>query len=49
LLTQKEISGIIKVYLKLDFILDKILPTFVDYNVTVYYHPNYTFNQFLIS
>lgn len=49
LLTQKEISGILNSYLKLDFRIDKILPTFVNYNITVYYHPNYTFNQYLIS
>ncbi|MFX0037611.1 MAG: hypothetical protein ACFE9I_18480 [Candidatus Hermodarchaeota archaeon] len=38
----------LKVYINLDFELDRILPTFLHYNVTVFYHPNYTFNNYLI-
>ena len=41
-------ANIIRVYLKLSYKLDGILPTFNYYNITVYYHPNYFFNQFLM-
>lgn len=42
------VSNTLMFYLELDFRIDRILPTFNDYNVTVFYHPNYIFNQFLI-
>jgi len=41
-------GDILKVYLELDFELDRILPTFKDYNVTVFYHPSYTFYNYII-
>ena len=47
-ISHKILSDTLLVYVELDFRLDKILPTFNDYNVTVFYHPNYLFNQFLI-
>ena len=42
------VSNTLMFYLELDFRLDRILPSFNNYNVTVYTHPNYIFNQFLI-
>ena len=47
-ISHKIVSDTLLVYVELDFRLDQILPTFNDYNITVFYHPNYLFNQFLI-
>lgn len=47
-ISHKRVSDTLQVYVELDFRLDQILPTFNDYNITVFYHPNYLFNQFLI-
>jgi len=47
-ISSNRVSDTLMVYVELDFVLDRILPTFNDYNVTVNYHPNYIFNQFLI-
>ncbi len=47
-ISYNRVSDTLLVYVELDFELDRILPTFNDYNVSVYYHPNYIFNQFLI-
>lgn len=47
-ISNNRLSDTLLVYMELDFELDRILPTFNDYNVTVNYHPNYIFNQFLI-
>ncbi|MFX0174998.1 MAG: hypothetical protein ACFE85_02055 [Candidatus Hodarchaeota archaeon] len=41
-------ADVLKVYLELDFELDRILPTFSDYNVTVFYHPSYPFYNYTI-
>lgn len=35
---------ILSVFIALEYELDRILPTFSDYNITVYYNPSYTFN-----
>ncbi|MFX1407717.1 MAG: hypothetical protein ACFFC9_09425 [Promethearchaeota archaeon] len=40
--------GVLKVCIELDFELDRILPTFTDYNVTVFYHPSYTFYNYTV-
>ena len=47
-ISHKRVSDTLMVYVELNFKIDRILPTFNDYNVTVFYHPNYLFNQFLI-
>ena len=47
-ISHNRVSDTLMAYVELDFRIDRILPTFNDYNVTVYYHPNYVFNQFLI-
>lgn len=47
-ISKKKLLDTLSIYLKLIFVLDKILPTFTEYNITAYYHPNYTFTQFLV-
>ena len=48
-ISKNKVSDTLSIYVQLNFVLDKILPTFTEYNITAYYHPNYTFNQLLIS
>ena len=47
-ISKDNTSDILLVYIELHFELDRILPTFNDYNITVQYHPNFIFDQFLI-
>ncbi|NVM43746.1 MAG: hypothetical protein HWN79_02425 [Candidatus Lokiarchaeota archaeon] len=47
-ISHNRVSDTLMVYIELDYIIDRLLPTFNDYNVTVFYHPNYGLNQFLI-
>lgn len=47
-ITKKLVFDTLLVYVELDFELDRILPRFNECNITVYYHPNYTFNHFLL-
>ena len=47
-ISNNRVSDTLLVYVELHFRLDRILPTFNDYNITVHYHPNYIFDQFLI-
>lgn len=42
------VGDVLKVYIVLDFELDRIIPTFTDYNVTVFYHPSYNFYNYTI-
>ena len=35
----------LEIHLQLDFVLDRILPTFNECNITVYYHPDYVFTH----
>jgi hypothetical protein len=47
-ISHNRIYTTLLVYVELDFRIDRILPTFNEYNITVNYHPNYVFNHFLI-
>ena len=44
-ISKSVIDDNLEVHLQLDFILDRILPTFNECNITVYYNPDYTFNH----
>jgi len=41
-------DDLLSVFIGVNYELDRILPTFTEYNITVFYHPSYTFNHYLI-
>jgi hypothetical protein len=43
-ISNKTEGNTLKFYLDLDYELDRIIPTFTNYNITVFYHPSYNFN-----
>ncbi|UCD02439.1 MAG: hypothetical protein JSV23_05365 [Promethearchaeota archaeon] len=47
-ITNKTEVNSLKVYIELQYELDLILPTFSEYNFTVFYHPNYNFYNYTI-
>jgi len=48
LFLNKTEGNTLKVYFNLEYELDKILPTFINYNITAFIHPNYSFSNYTI-
>ena len=44
----KTEGSTLEVYFDLEYGLDKILPTFTNYNITAFVHPNYSFYNYTI-
>jgi hypothetical protein len=47
-LLNKTEGNILKMYFDIEYELDKILPTFPNYNITAFIHPSYIFNNYTI-
>jgi hypothetical protein len=47
-ISNNTLDNELSVFIKVDYQLDRILPTFSGYNITVFYHPSYSFNYLLI-
>ncbi len=48
LLSNKTEGNILKFFIDLEYRLDRILPTFTNYNITVFIHPSYSFSNYTI-
>ena len=48
LFLNKTEGNTLKVYFDLEYELDQILPTFINYNITAFIHPNYSFSNYTI-
>jgi len=46
LMVNKTESNIFKFYFELEYELDRILPTFTNYNITAFIHPSYSFYNY---
>lgn len=47
-ISNKTEGNTLKVYFDLEYELDRILPTFINYNVTAFIHPSYSFYNYTI-
>ncbi|MFX0026213.1 MAG: hypothetical protein ACFE8M_07345 [Candidatus Hermodarchaeota archaeon] len=47
-ISNKTEGNDLKVYIQLEFVLDRILPTIVECNFTIFSHPNYNFYNYTI-
>jgi len=47
-ISNKTEGNILKLYIDLEYELDRILPTFTNYNITVFIHPSYIFYNYTI-
>ena len=47
-ISNKTEGNTLKVYFDLEYELDQILPTFTNYNITAFVHPDYSFYNYTI-